>query len=106
MNKTLELYNITVRTTACRVNRSHELLVNVTDFVLLVLNDTVNVLNVTVNKTTQEIIELYINRTYNMTHQLFNMTLQLLTSTNFSKPLNETWEMLNLTTHFSNWTHW
>lgn len=106
LNKTLELYNITVRTTACRVNRSHELLVNVTDFVLLVLNDTVNVLNVTVNKTTQEIIELYINRTYNMTHQLFNMTLQLLTSTNFSKPLNETWEMLNLTTHFSNWTHW
>ena len=106
LNKTLELYNITVRTTACRVNRSHELLANVTDFVLLVLNDTVNVLNVTVNKTTQEIIELYINRTYNMTHQLFNMTLQLLTSTNFSKPLNETWEMLNLTTHFSNWTHW
>ena len=106
LNKTLELYNITVRTTACRVNRSHELLVNVTDFVVMALNDTVNVLNVTVNKRTQEIIELYINRTYNMTHQLFNMTLQLLTSTNFSKPLNETWELLNLATHFNNWTHW
>ena len=106
LNKTLELYNITVRTTACRVNRSHELLVNVTDFVVMALNDTVNVLNATVNKRTQEIIELYINRTYNMTHQLFNMTLQLLTSTNFSKPLNETWELLNLATHFNNWTHW
>lgn len=106
LNRTLELYNTTVRLTACRVNKTHELLVNVTDFVVMVLNDTVNVLNVTSNKTTQEIIELYINRTQNMTIQLYNMTVQLLTSTNFSKPLNETWELLNLTTHYNNWTHW
>ena len=106
LNRTLELYNATVRSTACRVNRTHELLVNVTDLVVMLLNDTVNVLNVTSNKTTQEIIELYINRTHNMTIQLYNMTVQLLTSTNFSKPLNETWELLNLTTHFNNWTHW
>ena len=103
LNRTLELYNTTVRLTACRVNKTHELLVNVTDFVVMVLNDTVNVLNVTSNKTTQEIIELYINRTQNMTIQLYNMTVQLLTSTNFSKPLNEKWELLNLTTHYNNW---
>lgn len=106
LNKTLEMYNATVRSTACRVNRTHEWLVNVTDFAVMLVNDTVNVLNVTSNKTTQEIIELYINRTHNMTIQVWNMTVQLLTSTNFSKPLNETWELLNFTTHYNNWTHW
>lgn len=105
LNKTLELYNTTVRLTACRVNKTHEWLVNVTDVFVLLLNDTVNVLNVTSNKTTQEIIEFYINRTQNMTNQLYNMTLQLLTSANFSKPLNETWELLNLSQHYNNWTH-
>lgn len=104
-NKTLEMYNTTVRSTACRVNMTHEWLVNMTDFVVMLLNDTVNVLNVTSNKTTQEIIELYINRTQNMTIQLYNMTVQLLTSANFSKPLNETWALLNLTAHYNNWTH-
>lgn len=105
LNKTLELYNATVRCTAYRVNKTHELLVNITDFAVMIVNDTVNVLNVTSNKTTQEIIELYINRTQNMTIQVWNMTVQLLTSTNFSKPLNETWELLNMTSHYYNWTH-
>ena len=105
LNKTLEMYNATVRSPACGVNRTHEWLVNVTDFAVMLVNDSVNVLNVTSNKTTQQIIELYINRTHNMTIQVWNMTVQLLTSTNFSKPLNETWEVLNFTAHYNNWTH-
>ena len=43
-NKTLEVYNTTVRLTACRVNMTHEWLVNVTDFVVMLLDDTVNYL--------------------------------------------------------------
>lgn len=105
LNKTLEMYNATVRSPACRMNRSHEWLVNVTDLAVILVNDTVNVLNVTSLKTTQEIIELYINRTHNMTSQLWNMTVQILTATNFSEPPQKSWEMLNFTAHYHNWTH-
>ncbi|XP_068740726.1 uncharacterized protein [Montipora capricornis] len=104
-NESLAMYNTTVRSTACRVNKTHDWLVNVTDFVVMFLNDSVNVLNATSNKTTRQIIEFYINNTHNMTVQLHNMTIQLLTSTNFSKPLNESWVLLNVTGHYKNWTH-
>ena len=106
LNKTLEVYNVTVRKPSLYVNITHEWLVNISDVAVETIRDVDNVLNVTSNKTTEEIIDLYLKHERNMSAQLFNMTLQLLTSTNFSKPLNETWNLLKFKARYHNWTHW
>ena len=104
-NKTLAMYNTTVRSTSSRVNATHEWFVNMTDFVVMLLNDSVHVLDGARNKTTRQIIEFYVSNTCDMTNQLYGLTIQLLTSPDFSRPLNESLVLSNLPSHFSNWTY-
>ena len=104
-NKTLTMYNTKVRSTSCRVNATHEWLVNMADFVVMLLNDSVNVLDGAKNKTTRQIIGFYTSNTYDMTNQLYGLSIQLLTSTAFNRSPNESLVLFNLPAHVSNWTY-
>jgi hypothetical protein len=95
LNKALEMYNMTLRLPSWHMNKTHDNLVYFKDLIVMMLNDTVNVMDSTSNKHLTEIVTLHLNQTWDMTSNMWNMTKYMMEGIlNVSIPVNERWETM------------
>jgi hypothetical protein len=77
------------------MNKTHDNLVYFKDLIVMMLNDTVNVMDSTSNKHLTEIVTLHLNQTWDMTSNMWNMTKYMMEGIlNVSIPVNERWETM------------
>lgn len=95
LNKALEMYNVTLKLPSWHVNKTHDNVVYARDLIVMLYNDTDNVMTSTSRKDLIEIVELYINQTRNITETTWNLTMSMGEAIlNVSVPALRRWEML------------
>ncbi|XP_031551894.1 apolipophorins-like [Actinia tenebrosa] len=95
LNKAMEMYNATLRLPSWHVNKTHDNIVYARDLVVMLYNDTDNVMTSISKKNLTEIVELYINQTRNMTVKTWNLTMSMMESIlNVSIPVHGRFDML------------